>query len=479
MSNLSNSAVSLFKALCPVGAALLVSCVSVEVPGLPDTAIPETWQGPQEEQASLWPELQWWNGFETEELSSIITEVRANNLDLQNNRRNLESAQLALREAGFNLLPTPTLTASTAGIYSDSLGNAELDNSPNQPLTLAAGFTYNNILSKPASFEQALAIYDSNRALVADTALNTLGTTASTYFQVLFIRDQIEFARQNLQNAETIGNITQARVDAGVAVPIDALQQRIAIQQQRTNIQSLQQSELSALSSLALLLGRSVQEFNVDGQTLDLLNVPQLRPGIPAELLRRRPDLVQAEANLRSSVANVELSRLSFFPTLSLTGNIGASDGSLSDLLGSPDDLLNLTASISQILLDNGARSRSVRQAEISMENNLNNFTRAAIGAFNEIEVLLSNIRLLQEQEFVAEQQLAQAEESFRLAEVRYRECVADFQTVLTTQNTLFAQRTNYLNNKIQRLNAMVGFYQALGGGWDADDEETMAIANE
>ncbi len=479
MSDLFNKPVLMLRALSPLWAALLASCVTVEVPDLPDTAIPEAWQGPQEVQAASWPELQWWNSFETEELSSIISEVRANNLDLQNNRRNLESAQLALREAGFNLLPTPTLTVSTAGVYSDSLANAELDNSPNQPLTLAAGFTYNNILSKPASFEQALAIYDSNRALVADTALNTLGTTASTYFQVLFIRDQIEFARQNLQNAETIGNITQARVDAGVAVPIDALQQRIAIQQQRTNIQSLQQSELSALSSLALLLGRSVQGFNVDGQTLDLLNVPQLRPGIPAELLRRRPDLVQAEANLRSSVANVELSRLSFFPTLSLTGNISASDGSVSDLLSSPDDLLNLTASISQILLDNGARSRSVRQAEISMENNLNNFTRAAIGAFNEIEVLLSNIRLLQEQEFVAEQQLAQAEESFRLAEVRYREGVADFQTVLTTQNTLFAQRTNYLNNKIQRLNAMVGFYQALGGGWDADDEETMAIANE
>ncbi len=113
------------------------------------------------------------------------------------------------------------------------------------------------------------------------------------------------------------------------------------------------------------------------------------------------------------------------------------------------------------------------------MENSLNNYTRAALGAFNEIEVLLSNIRLLREQEVVAEQQLAQAEESFRLAEVRYREGVADFQTVLNAQNTLFAQRTAYLNNKIQRLNAMVGFYQALGGGWDADDESTMTIANE
>lgn len=460
--------------------ALIVSaCVSVDTPDLPQSAVPEQWTGPVEQVTAAWPELAWWNNFQTDELNTLVSEVRANNLDLQNNRRNLESAQIALREAGFNLLPTPSVSIGTAAVYTDSLANAETENSPAQAVSLAAGFTYNNILSRPAAYEQALARYDSDRALVADTALNTLGTTASTYFQVLFIRDQIEFARQNLENAETIGNITQARVDAGVAVPIDALQQRIAIQQQRANIQSLQQNELSALSSLALLLGRSVQGFDVDGQSLEALSVPVLRPGIPAELLRRRPDLVQAEANLRANVANVELSRLSFFPTLSLTGSISAADSSISDLFTSPDDLLTLTASISQILLDNGARARDVRQSEILMQNSLNNYTRTAISAFNEIEVLLSNIRLLQEQESVAEQQLAQAEESFRLAEVRYREGVADFQTVLTAQNTLFNQRTSYLNNKIQRLNAMVGFYQALGGGWDADDEESMTIANE
>ncbi len=459
---------------------LIVSaCVSVDTPDLPQNTVPEEWTGPVEQTEAAWPELTWWNNFQADELNTLVTEVRASNLDLQNNRRNLESAQIALREAGFNLLPTPSVTIGTAAVYTDSLGNAEADNSPAQAINLAPGFSYNNILSRPAAYEQALARYDSDRALVADTALNTLGTTASTYFQVLFIRDQIAFARQNLANAETIGNITQARVDAGVAVPIDALQQRIAIQQQRTNIQSLQQNELSALSSLALLLGRSVQGFDIDGQSLEALSVPVLRPGIPAELLRRRPDLVQAEANLRANVANVELSRLSFFPTLSLTGSISAADSSISDLFTSPDDLLNLTASISQTLLDNGARARDVRQSEILMENSLNSYTRTAISAFNEIEVLLSNIRLLQEQESVAEQQLAQAEESFRLAEVRYREGVADFQTVLTAQNTLFNQRTNYLNNKIQRLNAMVGFYQALGGGWDADDEESMAIANE
>ncbi len=93
--------------------------------------------------------------------------------------------------------------------------------------------------------------------------------------------------------------------------------------------------------------------------------------------------------------------------------------------------------------------------------------------------MILSNIQLLEELGVVAERQLMQAEESFRLAEVRYAEGVADFQTVLTAQNTLFFQRTAVLNNKIQQLNSRVGFYQALGGGWDADDEATMAIAGE
>ena len=180
---------------------LLAACVSVEVPELDEATVPDQFQGPIEEQAEMWPDLSWWENFQTPELNELVTEVKANNLDLQNNRRNLESAQISLEEAGFNLFPVPLLTIGTGAVYTDSLGGAELNNSPAQPVNLNAGFTYNSILSKPASFEQAQALYDSNRALVADTALNTLGTTASTYFQVLFIRDQIQAAEQNLMNA--------------------------------------------------------------------------------------------------------------------------------------------------------------------------------------------------------------------------------------------------------------------------------------
>ncbi|MDG2090647.1 MAG: TolC family protein [Gammaproteobacteria bacterium] len=457
----------------------LSACVSIEVPELPEADVPQNWTGPVLEEAEVWPTLVWWEKFQDDELNSIVQSVRENNLDLQNNRRNLEAAQIVLREAGFNLLPIPAVRIGTGALYTDNLGAAELDNNPNSPVNLTGSFTYTDILSKPANFEGAVADFESRRAQVANTALNTLGTATSTYFQILLIRDQILAAQQNLENAEAIGEITQARVDAGVVVPINALQQQIAIEQQRANIRSLLQNELSALSSLALILGRSVQDFNIEGDSLEGILIPSLRPGIPSDLLRRRPDLVQAEAALQQAAVQVELSRLNFFPTISLTGSANASSTSLGELLSSPDTVINLGTDLSQLLLDNGARQRGLEQSRLSLENSLNSYRSAVLSAFNEIEVLLSNIQLLEELGVVAERQLAQAEESFRLAEVRYAEGVADFQTVLTAQNTLFFQRTAVLNNKIQQLNSMVGFYQALGGGWDADDEATMSIASE
>jgi len=275
---------------------------------------------------------------------------------------------------------------------------------------------------------------------------------------------------QNVENAEAIYRIAQARVDAGVAVPIEALQQQIALDRERNNLRSFIQNDLATRSSLALLLGRSLQNFEVAGETLQDIEVPQVKPGLPSELLVRRPDLVQAEANLRSARASVDIVKTDLFPQISLTGGINASSTSLSELVSEPDTILNINANLIQTLLDNGQRFRNIDQARITMENSLNNYRRAVIGAFNEVEVLLSNIELLEAQGIVALQNLEAAEEAFRIAEVRYQEGVADFQTVLVAQNTLFSTRNSYLDNKLLRLNTITGLFQALGGGWQAEE---------
>ncbi len=453
-------------AILPI--CLLAACAT-EVPPLALTDVPEGWTGPVQSDAMVWPTVDWWNNFGNEELTGIIASVQANNFDLANNQRNLEAAQLTLRDAGFNLLPTPVVNIGTGAAYNetrnDTLGDST--NSPSTPFTLGASFTYNDILSKPATYQRAVADYDGRVAQTADLALNTLGTAASTYFQLLLTRDKIEAAQQNVANAEAIRAIAQARVNAGVAVPIEALQQQIAVERERNNLRSLSQNDLATRASLALLQGRGVQGFDVAGQTLQTIEVPKVQPGLPSELLFRRPDLVQAEAALRSANANVAIVRTDLFPQISLTGGINTSSTSLSTLVSSPDSVLQISANLVQTLLDNGQRYRNIEQASLSMENSLANYRRSVLGAFNEVEVLLSNIQLLEAQGATALSNLNAAEESFRIAQVRYEEGVADYQTVLQSQNTLFSSRNAWLDNKLLQLNAMVGLYQALGGGWE------------
>lgn len=457
-----------FLVLVSLSGLILTGCMSTDVPTLSESDVPQDWEGPIVDTAAIWPDADWWNNFNDDELSALITVVQENNLDLANNLRNLESAQIALREAGFNLLPIPIFTFGVGGQYSaiDS-GAVDTSGTVRVPYELNAGFTYNDILSKPATYDRALADYDVRVALVADVALNTLGTAASTYFSLLLVRDKIEAANQNVANAEEIGAIAQARVEAGVAVPIEALQQQIALARERSNLRNLIQDDLAARSSLSLLLGRSVQGFEVEGQTLQNIEVPIIQPGVPSELLHRRPDLVQAEAVLRSASANVDIVRTDFFPQISLTGSANASSSSLTDLVSSPDTVLNISANLVQTILGNGQRFRNMDQARLTLESSLASYRKSVLSAFNEIEVLLNNIQVLEIQTQVALSNLGAAEESFRIAQVRYEEGVTDYQTVLIAQTSLFSTRNSFLDNKLLQLNAMVGFYQALGGGWE------------
>lgn len=453
----------------------LAACMQTQVPTLERADVPAgfTLRAEQTDAgaAPAWPAVDWWTSFGDAELTALIGQVQAGNLDLANNRRNLQSAQVALEEAGFALLPRASVTLGTGASYRQSRVSAQ-DESNNEgtPFSLTGSVSYADILSRPAVYTQALADYESRAAQTADIALTTLGTSASTYFQLLLIRDKLVAATQNVANAQAISAIADARVASGVAVPIEALQQRIALQREQAALRALEQSELAALASLALLTGRHVQGFDVDGQTLQNVVVPSVQAGLPSELLLRRPDLVQAEAVLRSAVAGVDIARTDYFPSLSLTGSVNASSSSLTALVSAPDQFINAGTTVLQTLLDTGQRDRALQTRQLALENALANFRRAALVAFNEVEVLLSAVQLQEEQVAVALQNLGAAEESFRIAQVRYAEGVTEFQTVLTTQNTLFSSRNAVLDTKLQQLNTLISLYQALGGGWQAAD---------
>ena len=185
----------------------------------------------------------------------------------------------------------------------------------------------------------------------------------------------------------------------------------------------------------------------------------------------RRPDLVQAELNLRNAAINVDIARLAFFPSISLNASASSSSPALINLISDPaTTTVSLSSSLVQTLLDNGGRRRNVEQAELTLESALASYRQSVIAALNDIEVQLNNIQLIRDQGVVTERNLESAQEQFRLAELRYEQGVANFQTVLNAQDSLFSSRNAVLNNRLSQLNAIISFYQSLGGGWEAGE---------
>ena len=448
-----------------VASLALAACSSTPLPMF-EEEVPQDWQRAAAE-LDRWPSPDWWKSFGSDELTDIVARLENSNFNLRESERALRRAQLLLQDAGFDLLPVPLVDLGGNARYSGAEpAGSDFSGSTSESFDLSVAISYTDILSKPLRYEAAEASYDSSLAQAADVRLNIYGTAASTYFRILLIRDQIEAANLNLQNAERIARIVQARVDAGVVQPIDALQQQIAVQRQRNALASLRQREFEARSALALLLSTSVRDFDVQETTLNNLTTPDVAPGLPSELLSRRPDLVRAEAALRGARANLEIARRDLLPTISLTSSANRGSDSLSDFLSGANLAVAVSTSLVQRIFDAGRRGRGIERNRLTHESLIDDYRLAIIRAFNDIEVSLGNIELLESLGEVALEDLARATESLRIAEVRYREGVSDYQTVLTSQNVLYSARNAVLDNKLAHLNAIISMYQALGGGW-------------
>lgn len=450
----------------PMLAALaLAGCGTASIPAL-DSDVPPDWG---DTAVGEWPGEEWWEAFGSEELSAVMQRVEERNLDLQNAERSFRQAQLALIDAGFDLYPTPIVDFNAGATYSGfEPPGGDFSDGRTESARLGLGVAYADILSKPYRYDLAEATYESAATQLASTLLNIRVLAASTYFRILFARDQIEAARQNLQTAEFIEQITQARVDAGILTPIDALQQQIQVQRQRNAVAQLRQEEYAARAALAILVAEPVRNFDVQGTTLADLATPSVAPGLPSELLVRRPDIVQAELSLRQARANVGIARNALLPSISLTGSASNASDSLRELTSDNSFSVGLSASLAQNVFDFGRRGRARESAKLQMESSLASYRQTVIRAFNDIEIALGNIELLDSLDRIALEDLRRAEESLRIAEVRYREGVIDYQRVLTAQDFLYSARNGVLSNKRGHLNAILNLYQALGGGWSS-----------
>jgi NodT family efflux transporter outer membrane factor (OMF) lipoprotein len=295
---------------------------------------------------------------------------------------------------------------------------------------------------------------------------------AGTYFQALELRDRLAVAEANLANADKILHGLKLEESAGLTTGLDVAQQETVVATVNATIPPLKEQLRQTLDALAILIGSTPQSLDITHGTLDDLRYPPVRPGLPSELLTRRPDVAEAEAQLIAANANIAAARAALFPSISLTATGGYESAALAGLLTPANRVWSLGAGLTQPIFHGGALTGAYQLAQGRYEELLADYHKAVISALGNVEDSL--VALQQGAELVQRQQQAvqTAQRAYEFAQTQMRAGTINVLTLLNTEIALFSARDALAQAKYAHLEALVSLYQSLGGGWQREDKQ-------
>ena len=459
-----------------LAAALTAGLTACVPPPLQDgilPVIPESYDKASAHPAP--PPLHWPRQFGSAELVALLQEVAVENLDVAAASARIIQAEGVARSAGSALYPQLNLTQGVSRAVSP--GTLRSENPPFHSTTtdrfnlgLSASYTLdlfgrNRALTRSAEEAAIASRFDRDAVIVA-----SLASTANSYFLMLAAQDRLRIARENIATADHVLQAIRARVEVGTGTALDLAQQESVLANQRANVPALEQSLQQTRNLLAVLAGHTPESMHVKGGSLRHLKVPAVRPGLPAALLLQRPDIAAAERRLASQHANVKAARAAFLPTINLTGSVGFESATLKNLLR-PDALASsLAEGLTAPIFSGGNLEGQLQQAEGRQIEALEIYRKSIIQALTDVENALIAVEQTTARERLQQAVVEASRRAYMITEERMREGTVDVVTLLNTQLTYFQAQDLLIQIRLQRFQAVVSLFQALGGGWTREE---------
>ena len=450
-----------------VAGALLGGGCAVEAPATAPPAMPAQFEQQSARLAAQWPAADFFRGFGSEELDALVAQGELGSLDIAAASARVRQADARARLAGAALLPTLDANGSST-LFTGGSGGTSAHETDWSAL-LSAGYEVDFWGKNRAAADSARALLGAGQAELGTVRMTVLTGIASTYFQVMSLRERIGIARLNLDKANDLLAFIDARFAAGLISPADLAAQRAAVANARLLIPQLEQQEAEALGALAVLAGREPEGFTVRTAPLQALREPPMAAGLPSDLLQRRPDLMSAEKNLSAANADLRAARAALFPSLDLTLSGGVQNPAVQAAvitLTGTGYAVNLGAAATQALFDGGRRRAVIDEVKQRREELLANYRHAILSALLEVENALGQLRHLDQQQQAQADNLAQSERALDGAQLRYREGSGQFLAVIEAERVLYAAREQNSQYELNRLLAALSLSKALGGGW-------------
>lgn len=458
-----------------IAAALLGGCSMIPDYQRPEAPVETDWpqgeaytQGEAQESSAA-ADLDWREFFQDPALRQLVQLALDNNRDLRTAALNVEAYQALYRIQRSQLLPSISADGGatrqrTPGIMSQS---GQADTSSTYSATLGTSAWELDLFGRLRSLNQdALEQYFATEQARRSTQISLVASVATAYLDWQADQALLQLTRDTLKTYQESFALTQRSFDVGIADALALSQARTAVESAQVSLAQYSRLVAQDRNALAQLVGTRLPADLSKGLLLDDDLLAEVPPGLPSDLLQRRPDVLQAEHLLKAANANIGAARAAFFPSVSLTANAGSMSNELSGLFDAGSGSWLFQPSISLPIFTAGRLKANLEYSELQKDIQVAQYEKAIQVAFQEVADGLAARTTYQQQLGAQRALVGTTEEYYRLAERRYRTGVDSYLTLLDAQRQLFSARQQLIGDRLNQLASEVNLYKALGGGW-------------
>ena len=424
----------------------------------------------------IWPDASWWRSFGDPQLTALVEDAERNNGDLAVAAARVLQAQAQAGIQRSALFPEIDGGAGHSNGGCNGQSCVQFANTKTFALNFNASYELDFRGLARDNLRAADEQLKSARFAQQSVALTVAASVAGQYLNVLALRSRIAIANENIASINGILDIIKLRVKTGSTSHLDLAREEAQVEAVDAELPVLETTEKQAEFTLAVLLGRPPEGFGVASGTLDAVKPPAVGPGLPSELLLRRPDIAQAEANLAAAHADVDAARAAFLPKVSLTGSGGFISAAVGTLVQGPNFGYGYGANLLQTIFDGGKLLAQKDLAKATEQEFIARYRTAAFNAYADVETALVQAANTGREFEHLEREVAAAREAFKISQLQYRQGAADLLTILQAQQTLFSAEDQLVQVMLANRQASIQLFEALGGGWrERPGEQTQA----
>ena len=427
----------------------------------------------------------WQDFYSDERLKALIALGLENNKDFESARLAIEKARAQYRITDINDLPTINGQAEYSR-QSQSSPRVETPFGSTGGRQTTDSYSVNlGLASYELDFwgridslkDQALQRFLSTTAAKDSIQISLISNIAQSYANLSYSLAQLKLAEATVESRERSLFIAQERFKAGIDPKLPSLQSAAALESARLAVLRAQSSILTSRNALQFLLGAPVPTELIPAPAVsNITNHEVFSAGLPSELLRYRPDVLQAEYDLKAAGANIAVARAAYFPTISLASSVGVRSDGLSDLFDNDAVGWSFGPNISVPIFDAGRLDANYDVAKVEREQTLASYERSIQTAFREVSDVLATRATLGEQLAAQYRLQDNFDQTYEIADARFKAGISNYLDVLDAQRSLFDTQQGILDLELQKIISQIELYQALGGGANLDTPVAIPV---